>query len=131
LAVSYAGELARWGIETTIVVPGAFTKGTNHFPDAGHPADKARQAEYDDKPYERLPAVILESRSSLEPPDADVGTVAEDIVTVVNAPFGKRPFCIHIDPSRDGCEEVNGVADRMRTELLRRIGLTDLLRVKQ
>lgn len=28
LAVSYAGELARWGIETTIVVPGAFTTGT-------------------------------------------------------------------------------------------------------
>src|SRR5258708_15621708 len=32
LAVSYAGELARWGIETSIIVPGAFTKGTNHFP---------------------------------------------------------------------------------------------------
>src|ERR1700748_2669061 len=28
LAVSYASELARWGIETSIVVPGAFTKGT-------------------------------------------------------------------------------------------------------
>jgi NAD(P)-dependent dehydrogenase (short-subunit alcohol dehydrogenase family) len=31
LAVQYARELSRWGIETTIVVPGAFTKGTNHF----------------------------------------------------------------------------------------------------
>jgi NAD(P)-dependent dehydrogenase (short-subunit alcohol dehydrogenase family) len=28
LAVSYAAELARWGVQTTIVVPGAFTKGT-------------------------------------------------------------------------------------------------------
>ena len=27
LAVLYARELSRWGIETTIVVPGAFTKG--------------------------------------------------------------------------------------------------------
>jgi NAD(P)-dependent dehydrogenase (short-subunit alcohol dehydrogenase family) len=27
LAVSYASELARWGIETAIIVPGAFTKG--------------------------------------------------------------------------------------------------------
>ena len=27
LAVSHSGELARWGIETSIVVPGAFTKG--------------------------------------------------------------------------------------------------------
>ncbi len=31
LAVQYARELSRWGIETSIVVPGAFTKGTNHF----------------------------------------------------------------------------------------------------
>ena len=36
--------LARWGIETTIVVPGAFTKGTNHFAHAGQPADAARAA---------------------------------------------------------------------------------------
>ena len=32
LAVSYAAELAPWGIETTIMVPGAFTSGTNHSP---------------------------------------------------------------------------------------------------
>src|SRR5258708_28408863 len=51
LAVSYAGELARWGIETAIIVPGAFTKGTNHFAHSGSPADKARAAEYDEGPY--------------------------------------------------------------------------------
>jgi NAD(P)-dependent dehydrogenase (short-subunit alcohol dehydrogenase family) len=45
LAVHYARELARWGIETSIIVPGAFTKGTNHFANAGHPADAARLAE--------------------------------------------------------------------------------------
>ena len=28
LAVSYASELTRWGIETSIIVPGAFTSGT-------------------------------------------------------------------------------------------------------
>jgi hypothetical protein len=42
-------------------------------------------------------------------------------------PFGKRPFRVHIDPSQDGAEIVNGVADRVRAELLRRIGLADLL----
>jgi NAD(P)-dependent dehydrogenase (short-subunit alcohol dehydrogenase family) len=46
LAVSYASELALWGIETSIVVPGAFTKGTNHFLHAGKPADQARADEY-------------------------------------------------------------------------------------
>jgi NAD(P)-dependent dehydrogenase (short-subunit alcohol dehydrogenase family) len=45
LAVSYASELARWGIETSIIVPGAFTSGTNHFKNAGSPNDKARAAE--------------------------------------------------------------------------------------
>jgi hypothetical protein len=46
---------------------------------------------------------------------------------VVDAPFGKRPFRVHIDPSQDGAEIVNGVADRVRAELLWRIGLQDLL----
>jgi NAD(P)-dependent dehydrogenase (short-subunit alcohol dehydrogenase family) len=46
LAVSYAGELARWGIETSIIVPGAFTKGTNHFAHSGHPADAERVQAY-------------------------------------------------------------------------------------
>ena len=37
------------------------------------------------------------------------------------------PFRTHIDPSQDGAEIVNGVADRVRAEMLRRIGLEDLL----
>jgi NAD(P)-dependent dehydrogenase (short-subunit alcohol dehydrogenase family) len=45
LAVQYARELALWGIETSIVVPGAFTRGTNHFAHAGRPADSARLAD--------------------------------------------------------------------------------------
>src|SRR6202158_3278463 len=128
LAVSYASELTRWGIETSIIVPGAFTKGTNHFAHAGKPADAARAAEYQTGPTADLPDVALKGRSSLEPPDADVARVAEAIVSVVGAPFGTRPFRVHIDPSNDGAEIVNGVADRVRAELLRRIGLEDLLK---
>ena len=33
-----------------------------------------------------------------------------------------------IDPANDGAEAVNGVADRVRAELLRNIGLADLLK---
>ena len=40
LPVLYARELSRWGIETTIVVPGAFTKGTNHLAQSGRPAER-------------------------------------------------------------------------------------------
>jgi NAD(P)-dependent dehydrogenase (short-subunit alcohol dehydrogenase family) len=127
LAVSYASELARWGIETSIIVPGAFTKGTNHFAHSGSPADKDRAAEYDNGPYAGVPEQALKGLAALEPADADASSVADAIVNVVDMPFGKRPFRTHIDPSEDGAEIVNGVADRMRAEMFRRIGLEDLL----
>ena len=69
----------------------------------------------------------MKGLSSLEPADADVRAVADEIVRVVNLPFGKRPFRAHVDPSQDGAEIVNGVADRVRAELFRRIGLEELL----
>ncbi|HMA51813.1 MAG TPA: SDR family oxidoreductase [Magnetospirillaceae bacterium] len=128
LAVSYAGELARWGIETSIVVPGAFTKGTNHFAHAGRPEDQARQAEYDQGPTAGMADIALRGLASLEPEDADPEEVARAIVALIGKPSGTRPFRVHVDPSQDGAEIVNGVADRVRAELLRRIGLGDLLK---
>lgn len=127
LAVIYARELTRWGIETSIIVPGAFTSGTNHFAHAGTPADKARAAEYDNGPYAGLAADIMKGFSSIEPAGADVSEVADAIVKVVDTPFGKRPFRVHVDPTHDGAEVVFAVMDRVRAELLRRIGLEDLL----
>ncbi|QRM44438.1 SDR family oxidoreductase [Rhizobium sp. BG4] len=128
LAVSYASELTRWGIETSIIVPGAFTKGTNHFAHSGSPADAARAAEYLEGPYKGVSDKALQGLASLEPADADPEEVARAIVDVVDKPFGKRPFRVHIDPSQDGAEIVNGVADRVRAELFYRVGLQDLLK---
>jgi NAD(P)-dependent dehydrogenase (short-subunit alcohol dehydrogenase family) len=127
LAVIYARELARWGIETSIIVPGAFTGGTNHFAHAGHPADTARTAEYEAGPDAGLADQALKGFAAIVPPDADVSAVATAIVKVVDTPFGKRPFRVHVDPTQDGAEVVNAVSDRVRAELLRRIGLGDLL----
>ena len=127
LAVSYAAELNRWGIETSIIVPGAFTSGTNHFAHAGAPADKERQAEYDNGPYAHLGDDIMKGFAATAPADADVADVAKAIVSVVDLPFGKRPFRVHIDPAQDGAEIVNGIADRVRTEMYRNLGLSDLL----
>jgi NAD(P)-dependent dehydrogenase (short-subunit alcohol dehydrogenase family) len=128
LAVSYASELTRWGIETSIIVPGAFTKGTNHFAHSGSPADTARAAEYLEGPYKGISDKALQGLAALEPADADPEEVARAIVDVVGKPFGKRPFRVHIDPSQDGAEIVNGVADRVRAELFYRVGLEDLLK---
>jgi len=84
-------------------------------------------ADYNVGPYAGLAEKALKGLAALEPPDADVTTVAEAIVRVVDLPFGKRPFRTHIDPSQDGAEIVNGVADRVRAEMFRRIGIQDLL----
>jgi NAD(P)-dependent dehydrogenase (short-subunit alcohol dehydrogenase family) len=127
LAVVYSRELTRWGIETSIIVPGAFTGGTNHFAHAGSPDDKARAAEYEAGPYAGFADQVLKGFASIVPPNADVSAVADAIVEVVDAPFGKRPFRVHIDPTEDGAAIVNPVLDRVRAELLRRIGLGDLL----
>jgi NAD(P)-dependent dehydrogenase (short-subunit alcohol dehydrogenase family) len=127
VAVSYAVELARWGIETTIVVPGSFTTGTNHFEHAGKPADVARAEEYAHGPTSDISDVALKNLAAIAPPDADPEEVAREIARVVNLPFGKRPFRVYIDPADDGAEVVNRVADRVRAEFLRRIELGDLL----
>jgi len=126
LAVSYAAELARFGIETSIVVPGSFTSGTEHFASAGQPADEKTAAE-----YEALYGGLLESvgqrLAELAPEDASVVQVSDEILRIVSLPAGTRPFRSHIDPADDGSEVVSAVADRIRAEFLSRIGLEDLL----
>jgi NAD(P)-dependent dehydrogenase (short-subunit alcohol dehydrogenase family) len=128
LAVSYAGELARWNIETSIIVPGAYTSGTNHFAHAGHPEDKATLAEYETGPTAGLDKEITTGLKAVSPAAADVIEVARAVVRVVDMPFGTRPFRVHIDPANDGASVVNAVADRIRVEFLRNIGLADILR---
>jgi NAD(P)-dependent dehydrogenase (short-subunit alcohol dehydrogenase family) len=65
LAVSYAGELARWGVETSIILPGAFTSGTNHFANAGSPDDQARLGEYESGPYAGIGNEIREGFAAI------------------------------------------------------------------
>ena len=87
LAVQYARELARWGIETSIVVPGAFTRGTNHFAHSGRPADEARAAEYEAGPYAGFGEQIQQAFAAIVPDDADPAGVADRIVDVVDMRF--------------------------------------------
>jgi NAD(P)-dependent dehydrogenase (short-subunit alcohol dehydrogenase family) len=127
IAVVYARELSRWGIETSIVVPGAFTGGTNHFAHSGRPADEARVAEYEAGPYAGFGEQVQKAFAAIVPPDADARAVADAIVGVVDTPFGKRPFRVHIDPTEDGANVGFTVLDRLRSEMLHRVGLSDVL----
>lgn len=128
LAVSYAAELARWGVETSIVVPGSFTSGTNHFAHSGHPADGAVEAEYETR-YAGLMTQVAEKLAALAPEGADASLVSEEIARIVALPVGQRPYRVHIDPADDGSEAVSVVADRIRRDFLNRVDLADLLSV--
>jgi NAD(P)-dependent dehydrogenase (short-subunit alcohol dehydrogenase family) len=126
VAVSYAAELARFGIETSIIVPGAFTSGTHHFANAGHAGDEATAQAYEQL-YAGLSETVAQKLAEQTPRDADPEEVARQIAHVVEMSHGTRPFRVHIDPLDDGATEVNAVRDRVRERFLRRVGIADLL----
>lgn len=128
LAVTLAYEIARFGIETSIVVPGAFTRGTDHFPSAGKPADAATAAAYGR--YDGLMDQIGAKLSALTPEHADPQAVADEIVRIVGLPAGQRPMRPVIDFVNDGAAEVFEVSERVRIEFAHRIGMADLLEAK-
>lgn len=128
IAVQYARELARWGIETSIIVPGAFTSGTNHFAHAGRPGDASVAAAYENGPYAGFGDEIQQAFAAIVPSWADASAVADAIVKVVDTPFGERPFRVHVDPAQDGADVGFSVLDRLRAEMLHRVGMGDLLK---
>ena len=127
IAVTMAYELARFGVETSIVVPGAFTAGTAHFPNAGKPADAATAAAY--ARYDGLMDQVGAKLAALMPPEADPQAVADEIARIVALPAGTRPFRSVVDFLGDGAAEVTEIAERVREDFARRIGIADLLTV--
>jgi NAD(P)-dependent dehydrogenase (short-subunit alcohol dehydrogenase family) len=126
LAVSISAEVSRFGIDSTIVVPGSFTTGTNHYAHAGHPDDEATAKQYDEL-YSDMND-LLAKQAQLSPEDADPSEVARQVAALVKLPKGRRPFRVFIDPAQDGAEEVFRVGDRIRREFYREVGYEDLLR---
>jgi NAD(P)-dependent dehydrogenase (short-subunit alcohol dehydrogenase family) len=130
LAVSYAGELSRWGIETSIIVPGITPSGTNMFATLGKPDDPKREAEYMEGPYKGFFKQFMEAVTKMLPQDVDAGEVSRLMARIVEMPHGTRPYRVHIDPSNDGSEVVSAVADRVRAEMFRTLGMEDMLKPK-
>ena len=58
--------------------------------------------------------------AAIVPDDAEPSDVADEIVKVVDMPFGKRPFRIHHDPTEDGANVGFTVLDRLRGRQRRR-----------
>lgn len=128
LAVSYAGELSRWGIETSIIVPGITPSGTNMFADLGKPDDSEREVEYMEGLYKGFFEQYMEAVTKMLPHNVNAGEVSRLMAKIVEMPHGTRPYRIHVDPSNDGSEVVSAVADRVRAEMFRTLGMEDMLK---
>jgi len=127
LAVAYARELAPLGIETAIVVPGAYTSGTNHFAHSGTPADEKVAQAYTAAYPPRFTDELLAALAGTVPADADPAEIGRAVVDIVAKPYGERPFRTVIDPASDGAIVSFAVIDRIRGEFLHRIGHADLM----
>jgi len=128
LAVCCAKELAPLGIDTAIVVPGAYTSGTNHFAHAGRPADQERAAAYDAAYPDGYADRVLAALAATDPPGSDPTEIGRAVARVAAMPAGTRPFRTVIDPADDGSAVSFPVVDRVRTEFVHRIGFPEMLR---
>jgi NAD(P)-dependent dehydrogenase (short-subunit alcohol dehydrogenase family) len=126
VAVAYARELAPLGIETAIIVPGAYTKGTNHFAHSGTPADTARADDYAASWEPGFADRMLKALAATDPEDSDPSEIGREVARIVQLPKGKRPFRTTIDPASDGAIVSFAVIDRIREQFLDRIGFPEL-----
>jgi NAD(P)-dependent dehydrogenase (short-subunit alcohol dehydrogenase family) len=127
LAVCYARELAPFGIESSIVVPGAFTTGTNHFENAGQPGDESLAKQYEISYPAGFADRVKAALAGTVPDDAEPEAVGRAVAEIVRAPRGNRPFRVFVDPADDGAAVSFPVIDRVRAEFLHRIGFSELL----
>lgn len=130
LAQTTSYEVSQFGIETTIVMPGAFTKGTEHFANASRAGDTAVA-----KAYSRLDWMVDrydEATEGLYEPgvDANPDAVAREITRILALPVGAKPFRSVIDFTGARVDEVNEVAWNEQRDFLTRMGFGELLQLK-
>jgi NAD(P)-dependent dehydrogenase (short-subunit alcohol dehydrogenase family) len=121
LAESSSLELGPFGIDVTIVQPGAFA--TEIFGKITTSDDEARAHDYDGLAnYRELLNASLQKNAA----GRDPGDVARAVLALANAPAGSRPLRVVV-PAGGAAEEINAaIAPIQRTELIAR-GVGDLL----
>ena len=109
-------ETSRYGIETVIVMPGAFTTGTEHFNHAVGPADREIALQYDllGGLGERLASML----DSLNEPGVrtDPEQISEAICELVAMAPGTR------------VGEITELSSRLQADFFDRMGIRDLLK---
>ncbi|MFF5257976.1 SDR family NAD(P)-dependent oxidoreductase [Actinomadura viridis] len=131
LAVVTSYETQPFGIETTIVMPGAITQGTQHFPNASRAGDTAVARAY--ATLDPLVARNEAATASLFVPGVEPSPVpvADEIARILALPFGGKPMRSVVDFTDSGVDEVNEVARRTREGFVTRMGFGELLRPRR
>lgn len=130
LALVTAYEVSQFGIETSIVMPGAFTHGTQHFPNAGHAGDEEIT-----RAYAVLDPLVARNETATEglfpaDVDADPVAVAEEITRILSLPAGEKPLRSVVDFTDSGVDEVNAVLQKAREDFVNRLGYGQLLELQ-
>lgn len=128
LAEIMAMEVRPSGIESVMLVPGAFTSGTEHFVDARPPAFSPIERQYGDLPGrmaslgDRLDAIDRANGGAL-----DISAVGQAAVDILAMPKGQRPSRITIDGQHKGTELIDAAYHEKQADFLRQLGLDDLI----
>ncbi|ETN44171.1 uncharacterized protein HMPREF1541_10721 [Cyphellophora europaea CBS 101466] len=134
LAQTTALEVSQWGVESSIVTPGIFTSGTNHFGSAmrADDPDVERQYNAEEAPTKGWFERCLKGSAEMGDPRLDIKpqAVADAIVEIVGTEHGRRPWRVHVEPEGPMAERTNRVRDRVRAEYLERMGCAELMKVK-
>nr|WP_269147397.1 SDR family NAD(P)-dependent oxidoreductase [Herbaspirillum lusitanum] len=120
-------EIRPFGIDSVILVPGAFTSGTEHFAELPAPAYPAITQQYGELAKrietlgDRLHAIDIANGGPL-----DVSAVGLAAVEVLAMPPGRRPLRMFIDGQRKGTEAIEEISHEKQDSFLRKMGLEDL-----
>jgi len=128
-AESVGFEVTGFGIDTVIIVPGAFTQGTQHFAHSAAPGEPAVVAQYGD-----LAAVVTQIPARLEAIDiahqgrvADVSSVGDALVEVLGQPRGSRPRRVIVDAQHKGVEDIDAVTTDRQRAFFTALGIEHLI----
>lgn len=123
----YRTELSVFGIESCIIEPGAMP--TAFFDGMVRPDDPAREAQYGD--FAAVPAMSAQGLAQMldATPDQRPERIAEAVISLLDMPFGQKPFRTVVDHTGVGpeIERYNTVLHDVTRTVLTNFGIQEML----